>query len=247
MVRDLTLAGLFLTAAAAAAAAAWGGFAASRDWSTDMWNDWDAATTSERDLDPERRLTKAERELKGDLPQLEATRRELNDERQDLSVRKNDEQCRYDCCVTVIKEFREAYKEAEARDAFPIVVRDAAYTQTQAERQVEMLVAEAKERGVALEKMHAALQSLDSRLIELVTAETQAKQELLLLPLKRTMVAADKLADHAKQAVTTAERTVGGPAGAAGRDPVRTLDELLKAESSAASKEVKRLAADILK
>ena len=205
-----------------------------RDYVAQGWKDSIAWMRTLRTGDPMRKLIEAERDLQRELPRFAQARGELSEQQRKLRETHESAQQLREHAETLIEEFRAAYKQAEQCGSFPIVIRDRAYTQDQAKAQVELLVAQLEQRDLAIAKTQAALEAATQQSRELAATETRAEQEIAILPLRRTIAKAEQLHSRTDELVGEIEQTTQD--GPVSKDPVRTLDELLKAEAAAASR-----------
>jgi hypothetical protein len=194
--------------------------------------------------DTEWKIVAAERGLKRELPLFSQARTELHLQQQDLREGLEFAELQRERAEAVIEEFRVAWKRAERCDSFPIVIRDRAYTRSQAQEQVELLVGQLEQHKQAIVKIRVALEAATTQTRELAATETMAEQEMAILPLRRSLASAENLNSRTNELVHTMEQSSMG--GSVSTDPVRTLQELLKAEA-AGETHARQVATELLK
>lgn len=187
--------------------------------------EWDAES---RAADPLGFIDYAEARLRGHLEELTAAKLDLAVKNMALEGTVTEYATRRDGAMALANEFRSKYQDALSNERFPVEVRNAAYTKDQTREQIGRILHDVSK----IEEVHGAVVAqkaeADQRLIELGEREQETTAQLKLLPVKRSMFAADLVTAQSEAVLSELNEVLNSNTAVLTRNPVRSVDELLK-------------------
>lgn len=194
------------------------------------WLGW---TDEARQADPAGFAQYAVGKLQQDLGVMEQTRRELAAEIGHLAGKLRNQQAFRDQARQLGDEFRVKYQQAAANNAFPIQVRNAAYTQVQAKAQVSMILAEMTGHDAATGRLEKVKRQAETQLEALTTRVNSCESQLAALAVQQEMLRAQQLSVEGEKLLAQVDELLDTNNRALADNPVRTVRELIGADDEA--------------
>jgi len=186
-------------------------------------------TEEARKADPVGFADYAREKLRNDLEAMEKSRRELGAEIGQLSSKLREQQALRNHACGLADEFRVQYQVASTNDRFPVMVRDAAYTEDQVKSQVSMLLSEAEGYEAAVAKLQQVKEEAELRLEALTVRINDSEAQVRVLSVQREMLKAQLLSDEGEKLLTKVDELLHDNARIIKANPVRNVRELLTA------------------
>jgi phage shock protein A len=165
------------------------------------WYDWTGWTEEARQNDPDGFMRYAERRLRADLATLEDTRQGLRRGLAEVQREHTKQTAQLEHADGTARLLRDAYRQADEVDAFPVEVRGEAFTRDQVERRVGTLLAEAESCRASLEHLAAIRQQAEDKLEALSVQIDGTQAQLASMGVRREMVRAQLLSEQDQQVV----------------------------------------------
>jgi len=188
-----------------------------------------------RQADPVGFVEYASGKLRQDLESLEQSRRGLAAEIGQFSDKLRQQQALRDQARRLAEEFRTQYQSASASEGFPIVVRNAAYTEEQVKAQVSMLLAEAEGYETALSRLNEVKKEAESQLEALTVRINTTEAQLAAMSTQRELLRAKVLSDEGQKLLTQVDALLADNQRLIEGNPVRNVRDLLAASSEESS------------
>lgn len=217
---------------------AWNNIPGLRDKVTqaaDNLRSWDAEA---RKNDPMGFLEHASKQLSADITAFEDAKKGLDATKkkaEDTLASFRDDEANAKTLASTIKE---RYVAAEASGEWPVTVLGESYSRDKLMEQVEELLATQDNAAARQTEYLAVLEKIEMKRGELRTRINDSKAALDRLAAQKAMIEVDTLSTEADELLAQVNEVVTGNSGTVD-DPVRSLEDLLKDASKAASAETK--------
>ena len=143
-------------------------------------------------------------------------------EKHELLVRGND----------FADEFRDVYQNANG--VFPVKVRGETYTETQLRSQLSLLLAQNDGLTQSLAEIDVAMNTANIKMEDLIVQKEKIESQLVLVAAKREMFQVEALSTEGLQMIARLNDIFDGNQLAMAGNPVRSIEQLVKAETRAA-------------
>ncbi len=197
-----------------------------RQKAVDVYRQHGGWTEEARRADPVGFIEYAERELKGDLADLKATRTRLSEARDDLAAELQKHRSLLEKAEELAATFREAYRRAEAGGGYPVSVSGQDYAKGELIEQVRLILLQRRNYSEIIDDMVAAAEKAASKQQQLVTQVTATKAALSALPAKKEIARVNELTGRTRQLFQQANEAISQNQEVLAESPVRTVEEL---------------------
>ncbi|MCS7237128.1 MAG: hypothetical protein NZ899_02515 [Thermoguttaceae bacterium] len=178
--------------------------------------------------------------LEKDLAELTGIRRELLAQIAELSNKIREQEALADHAERLAEEFRTRYREARAQQAFPVMIRGAAYTDDQVHSQVGLLLAQAKGCRESLERLKKVRDQAETQLEVITVRMNRTEAELVALAAERKLLQARHIISQQARLLAEVESLFTENKRVLATNPVRTVQELLAAVETPSPQEARR-------
>jgi len=169
--------------------------------------------------------------LQRDIAQMTEVRAELLGQIAQLASKLREQRALEAQANRLAEELRRQYHQAAAGGAFPVAFRGGLYGKDRIVAQVSMLLAEAEGYRRNAEQLEQVLQKAEEQLEKLTVQVEQSKSQLAALRVKQPMLEAKELAVDGTELVAQVDQLLEGNQQVIAADPLRTVRELLAAET----------------
>lgn len=166
-------------------------------------------------------------DLEQDLKELSRVRHNLSAELHTLDEISQNHEARQTHASQLVKDFRRKFQ----RGNFPIIVRRKAYTREQAELQVGVLLGEMRTASDSLQKIRELKFQAEEKVQRLSMQESKIATELATLPVRKSLITSDGIESVSRQRIAELDKIRKAAHDEIRENPVRSLEELLEAES----------------
>ena len=191
-------------------------------------------TEEARQADPVGFVEYAGGKLRQDLETLQKTRRDLAAEIGGLAEKLRQQRALRDHARGLAEKFRTAYREATARQGFPVELCGGAYTAEQLKAQVSMLLAEAQGYEAAIAKLEEVRRRAETELETLTVRISQTESQLAALAAEKEVLKARQLTERGRLLLAQVESLMTENTQVIAANPVRSVQELIAAAEKSA-------------
>ena len=182
--------------------------------------------------DPLGYMAFVEKKLSNDQNTIQATWRNLGVSVGKLAKKQTEKRELLARGMEFAEEFREAYQNASG--VFPVEVRGESYTEAQLRSQLSLLLAQNDGLTQSLAEIDVAMNTADNRMEELIVQKEKIESQLVLIATKREMFHAEALSTEGLLLIAQLNDLFEGNQQAMAGNPVRSIEQLVKAETLAA-------------
>ncbi|MFO0905750.1 MAG: hypothetical protein U0939_22270 [Pirellulales bacterium] len=197
--------------------------------------DWFGWTEEARRADPAGFTRHVEQKLKAEAALLKKCRFELVGNADQLSGKVREQLVLRDQAQKLTEEFRQRFQEARQQSAFPIVVRNAAYTEEQAVAQVSLLLAEAEGFEKSLQRLQRIQDESNQRVREIVVRLNATETQLAAIGTQRELLESRELTAVGEELIAQVDALFNVNERVLRDNPVRSVAELMADESRGTS------------
>lgn len=176
-----------------------------------------------RKSDPAGFVDHVRTELTADLRQMQESGNRLAAETATLVTRRQELRELQSQAATLAELFRSEWKS----QSFPIVVCNAAYSQEQAESQVQLLLDQISQFDDSLKRISEAETLSDEKLRSLTLQIDRTKTSLSLLDMQKELLQAEQLSENGEQLISQLNELLSENHSVIAGTPVRSVEELL--------------------
>jgi uncharacterized glyoxalase superfamily protein PhnB len=196
-------------------------------------NEYGAWTPEAIDSDPAGFIAHAQKQLDSDITTFEQSKTALLDSKRTAETKLAEFTKTLDIADTLAEDFKARFQAAKAGGSFPIEVVGKKYTETDAIKQVEMLLAEKSNAQKRIEDYTRILAAVETKRAQLTDRISQSRAKRDELVAQEQMVKLDKLTADADKLLAQVNSVVEDNGKlAAGKDgdgdPVRSLSDMMK-------------------
>lgn len=186
-------------------------------------------TSDARREDPAGFVDHVKAKLNDDLSEMQGTKANLASEIVRVTDKKNELQALKSHAQSLAATFRSEWQT----QSFPLVVCNAAYTKSQAESQVQLLLDQIAQYEESLGRVSSAESQADERIHSLTLQIDRTKTSLALLDTQKELLKAEKLTSEGEALVAQVDALLNENDAVIAGTPVRSVEELLASGGTA--------------
>jgi len=133
--------------------------------------------------------------------------------------------------IEFAEEFREAYQNANG--VFPVEVRGKSYTEEHIRSQLSLMLAQTDGLTQSLAEIDVAMNSANIKMEDMIVQKEKIESQLVLIATKREMFQVEALSTEGLQMIAQLNDIFDGNQLAMAGNPVRSIEQLVKAETLA--------------
>lgn len=205
-----------------------------RQKARDAYHTYGGWTEDARRADPVGFIEYAEQKLRDDLAQLESSRTNLARLQETIGEKRSETLELMASADTLAEGFRDAYRGADAADAWPVNVSGKSYTREQLREQVALILLQRRNYEQLVAELDGAGEAIKTNVQKVVAQTAATKATLEILPAKREIARVQELTKDIESTLGKVDALMGENDDVLTGSPVRTVEELVRARTQAA-------------